>query len=214
MKFSVAISTFFAAAALAGMSNNAEASTMDGTRHLRSHHDSSSSRYTVYIANTCNDEIGVTIDDHSEVFSRNSCHVFNGGQQYHDLITYRPSGPTGIASGNVSCQNIGSSNNDECNLDGMETNACVIPIDLCQEVEPPKEPECTRHCSKGKPCGDSCIADGDKCHKLERGKACWAEQKCTKFCDKGQACGNSCISKDSKCHLSPGEGFACNKEDY
>ena len=79
---------------------------------------------------------------------------------------------------------------------------------------PPKEPKCTRQCSTGKPCGDSCISDGDTCHKLERGKACWAKTKCTKFCDKGQACGNSCISKGNTCHLSPGEGFACNKEDY
>ena len=33
-----------------------------------------------------------------------------------------------VSSGHVSCKNIGGSNNDDCNLLGMNANACVVNI--------------------------------------------------------------------------------------
>jgi hypothetical protein len=46
------------------------------------------------------------------------------------------------------------------------------------------------NCTKGKPCGNSCIAQDKECHI----PAAPAKQ-----CTTGQLCGNTCISKDKKC---------------
>jgi hypothetical protein len=84
-----------------------------------------------------------------------------------------------------------------------------------------------RNCKKGKPCGNSCIAKADVCHK-DAGTATAAPAvapapaaaapaaqavatpaapaaapapaESAKVCTKGKACGNSCIAKDAVCH--------------
>jgi hypothetical protein len=84
-----------------------------------------------------------------------------------------------------------------------------------------------RNCKKGKPCGNSCIAQNDVCHKEQTTSTMAApEAKQTqapaaapaapapaaaaapatapaakaKNCAKGKPCGNSCIPKDAVCH--------------
>ena len=95
-----------------------------------------------------------------------------------------------------------------------DNNAYYYPSDDPSGLCGIPEPKCKHHCSKGKPCGNSCIPENTSCVKKTRGSACWVKEKCTKFCDAGQACGNSCISKNDTCSKTPDEGFACNKEDY
>ena len=234
MKFTTTFLALFATVAASTFSSQVDA-RIGGDRNLNSNdgppdgphdgpHDGPDKKYTVYFANSCDKRVGVMANGDSDNISPNTCQAFNGGKQYPDSFTYKESG-SGIAGGNVSCKNIGSSNNDKCNLLGMPRNACVITIDLCGEPAPTRsptraptsapirEPKCKRHCNKGKPCGDSCIADNATCTK-SRGTACWVKEKCTKFCDAGQACGNSCISKKNTCSKTPDEGFACNTEDY
>ena len=81
-----------------------------------------------------------------------------------------------------------------------------------------------RNCSKGKPCGNSCISKNDVCHKdstataSEKVKSVMnptvpeapanqpveATQKTfakAKNCSKGKSCGNSCIPKDAVCSV-------------
>jgi hypothetical protein len=216
MKFTIAYPTLILASitmsgikARIGGSDTLSSALVGDERNLNSHDHPTHDKYTVYFANSCNSEVGVTAEGHSEVVSPKSCHVFNGGKQYYDSFSYKESG-SGEKGGQVFCKNVGSSNNGKCNLLGMPGNACVITIDLCggpvpterptREPErppayaPTPEPKCQSHCSKGKPCGDSCIADNTTCTK-SRGTACWAKEKCTKFCDKGQACGNSYIQR-------------------
>ena len=216
MKFTTTFLALFAAVAASTFSSQVDA-RVGGDRDLVGRNE----KYTVYFANSCSKKVDVTANSHSEVIPPNNCHVFNGGKQYYDTFSYKESG-SGEKGGQVSCKNVGSSNNDKCNLRGMPENACVIPIDRCggpAPTEPPTsapipEPKCKHHCSKGKPCGNSCIPENTSCVKKTRGSACWVKEKCTKFCDAGQACGNSCISKNDTCSKTPDEGFACNKEDY
>lgn len=55
---------------------------------------------------------------------------------------------------------------------------------------------CCKACMKGKPCGNSCIAQGSVCHKL-RGCASFAWMPCPG----GQQCGNTCIPHWKRCSL-------------
>lgn len=71
------------------------------------------------------------------------------------------------------------------------------------------KPPCCRVCSKGKPCGDSCIAQHLKCHK-PAGCACSNGKKCCKICsERSKPCGDSCIQKQQQC--SKIGGCACSK---
>jgi hypothetical protein len=75
-----------------------------------------------------------------------------------------------------------------------------------------------RNCKKGKPCGNSCIAKNDVCHKTETSSMSEAPASApaaaapapmtaaepsvkVKNCKKGKACGNSCIPKDAVCSI-------------
>ena len=68
---------------------------------------------------------------------------------------------------------------------------------------------CCKTCSKGKACGDGCIAAGNTCHK-RHGCACDAE--CCKRCnpDKSYPCGNGCIALSKECHKD--HGCACFRD--
>ena len=88
----------------------------------------SSSKYSVYFANTCNNIVKVSSDGKSKDIQAKSCQFF--GNNDKDSVTYSEVGAA-ESGGEKSCKNIGSSNNDKCNLLGMAANACVITIDLC-----------------------------------------------------------------------------------
>lgn len=97
---------------------------------------------------------------------------------------------------------------------------------------------CCKICSKGKACGDSCIASTYECYQ-PKGCACDGDSSssrtssvietiitpssgsssstgnsssgsggCCKICKSGQACGDSCISRSYQCRK--GSGCACN----
>jgi len=146
MKFTITFLALFASVAASTFSSQVDA-RVGGDRNLNSNDGGSSpppppplegeEKYSVYFANSCNKKVGVTAEGHSQVIPPNDCQAFNG--QYSDSITYKISGG-GIKGGNVSCKNIGSSNNDKCNLLGMPRNACVITIDLCGEPAPTRYP--------------------------------------------------------------------------
>jgi hypothetical protein len=83
-----------------------------------------------------------------------------------------------------------------------------------------------RNCVKGKPCGNSCIAKNDVCHKTEGATTAKEEtpakpetkteaapskeaaaepakeekSKKAKNCKKGKPCGDSCIPEKATCH--------------
>jgi hypothetical protein len=169
MKFSTTFLALFAAVAASTISSQVDA-RVGGDRDLNSNE-----KYTVYFANSCSNEVGVTSRGHSEVISPNSCQVFNGDQKYNDSFSYKESG-SGEQGGQVSCKNIGSSNNDKCNLLGMPGNACVITIDLCGEPAPAPVQQCGRSCETTYDCSSD--------HGI------W---------DKGNAwCGSSCT--EGRCH--------------
>ena len=71
---------------------------------------------------------------------------------------------------------------------------------------------CKKYCSKGQPCGDSCIAADKTCSIQSRGAACWAKEKCSKRCNKGKPCGDSCIAADKTCSIQE-RGTACWAEE-
>ncbi|MDB5397485.1 MAG: hypothetical protein JWM91_4991 [Rhodospirillales bacterium] len=69
------------------------------------------------------------------------------------------------------------------------------------------------HCSKGKPCGDSCIAKDKECHvgapadttgsKAMPGTKTMTATKeptATKECKSGKLCGDTCIAKNKTCN--------------
>ena len=51
--------------------------------------------------------------------------------------------------------------------------------------------EAAPNCTKGKPCGDTCIAQDKECH---------ITPPAAKVCKTGKPCGNSCIAQDKECH--------------
>ena len=197
MKFTTTFLALFATVAASTFSSQVDA-RIGGDRNLNSNdgppdgphdgpHDGPDKKYTVYFANSCDKKVGVTANDDSDVISPNICQAFNGGKQYPDSFTFKESG-SGIAGGNVSCKNIGSSNNDKCNLLGMPRNACVITIDLCGEPAPTRSPTRapTRAPSPGKQCGRRCETTYD----CSSNAGIW---------DTGHAwCGSGCT--DGRCH--------------
>lgn len=60
--------------------------------------------------------------------------------------------------------------------------ACIFFISASAEAGPT--------CTKGKPCGDSCIAQDKECH---------IAPKPAKQCTKGKLCGDTCIAQDKVC---------------
>ena len=125
----------------------------------KSHHhhpkpkpDVDDSKYTLYFANSCDSDVSVTVENRSEIITQNSCHVFNKGKQYKDSITYKESGGA-ESGGEAFCQNIGRSNNNKCGLMGMQENACVITIDLC-DPKPTSNQQCGRDCSSNYECSN------------------------------------------------------------
>ena len=125
----------------------------------KSHHhhpkpkpDVDDSKYTLYFANSCDSDVSVTVENRSEIITQNSCHVFNKGKQYKDSIKYKESGGA-ESEGEAFCQNIGSSNNNKCGLMGMQENACVITIDLC-EPKLTSNQQCGRDCSSNYECSN------------------------------------------------------------
>jgi len=92
--------------------------------------------YSVYFANKCNNAVRVEVDGDSsyQQIQANSC-VYYGDSQ--DSVTYKEEGAA-EPDGDSSCKIIGSSNNDKCNLLGLDTelrdNACVITIDSCRDL--------------------------------------------------------------------------------
>ena len=125
----------------------------------KSHHhhpkpkpDVDDSKYTLYFANSCDSDVSVTVENRSEIITQNSCHVFNKGKQYKDSIKYKESGGA-ESGGEAFCQNIGRSNNNKCGLMGMQENACVITIDLC-EPKLTSNQQCGRDCSSNYECSN------------------------------------------------------------
>jgi len=139
MKLSIAYPTFIVASIAMSEIEARIGRGSHSKSHSKSQHDDPpiplTGKYTVYFANPCSNEVSVTVEDHTEVIPPNNCHVFNGGKQYIEAVTYKESG-SGERGGNVSCKNIGSSNNGKCDLMGMRNNACVVPIELCGAVTP------------------------------------------------------------------------------
>ena len=68
------------------------------------------------------------------------------------------------------------------------------------------QPKCSMVCSKGKPCGNACIREGDTCHKTH-GSACSIRSRCSAICFKGKPCGDACIAEGDTCHKP--HGRAC-----
>ena len=97
---------------------------------------SSAPTYPVYFANACNNAVRVEVDSDSsyKVIQANSCEYYGKSQ---DSVTYNQEGAAENAENNSSCKSIGSSNNDKCNLLGLDTelldNACVITINSCKD---------------------------------------------------------------------------------
>ncbi|OEU11436.1 hypothetical protein FRACYDRAFT_246044 [Fragilariopsis cylindrus CCMP1102] len=224
MKFTTTFLALFAAVAVLDQAD----ARVGGDRDLVGRNK----KYTVYFANSCNKKVDVTANSHSEVIPPNNCHVFNGGKQYYDSFSYKESG-SGEKGGQVSCKNVGSSNNDKCNLIIAMIDTEVIPrtstykpalafllIDVVNLPRPNPllllrflRLSASVIVARESHVEIRVVADNTTCTK-PRGTACWVKEKCTKFCDAGQACGNSCISKKNTCSKTPDEGFACNTEDY
>jgi len=93
--------------------------------------------YPVYFANACSNAVRVEVDGDSsyQQIQANSCEYYGMSR---DSVTYKEQG-SGERGGNNSCKDIGSSNNDKCNLLGLDTglpyNACVITINSCRDNE-------------------------------------------------------------------------------
>ena len=157
MKFTTTRLALFVAVAASTMSAQVDARLGVGgdSRDL----NSQDAMYTVYFANSCETDIKVTINlgennDHQQKIQANSCHVFQGGNQFEGMVTYTELGIDG-ATQVVSCQ---SSNTDQCNLMGMANNACVIPLTTCPESVPTQSPtqSPTSPPAPGKQCGRRC----------------------------------------------------------
>merc|ERR1740139_365100 len=161
----------FAAVAASTFSSQVDA-RVGGDRDLVGRNE----KYTVYFANSCSKKVDVTANSHSEVIPPNNCHVFNGGKQYYDTFSYKESG-SGERGGQVSCKNVGSSNNDKCNLMGMPENSCVPENTSCVKKTRGSacwvKEKCTKFCDAGQACGNSCISKNDTCSKTpDEGFAC------------------------------------------
>lgn len=93
-------------------------------------------KYTIYFANPCDEDIDITINgprnDHSQTIKANTCQVFQKKDYEGPMLTYTEQGIAG-ATQTVSCYD-NSKHTEACNLRGMPSNACVIPLATC----PPK----------------------------------------------------------------------------